>query len=140
MANTVDWTPDGRALVSCSHDRSVRCWDLARGRERWAVQAHEDDIDAARISPDGRLVASASHDRTVRLFDLATGERVGEIGGHTDEVEWVSWSPDGRTLATASIDAQGRLFDACSKGGTSRSRRCARAPAARSPWSRTTAP
>ena len=70
VVNQVAITADGRWGASVSDDRTVRLWDLAKGKST-ALKAHTEKVTQVVFSPDGQWLATGSHDRTVRLWSLA---------------------------------------------------------------------
>jgi WD40 repeat protein len=67
-------TPDGRHMISGSHDHTLRVWDLATGQTKKTLLGHTGSVAAVAVTPDGRQVVSGSRDRTLRVWDLAPGE------------------------------------------------------------------
>jgi RNA polymerase sigma factor (sigma-70 family) len=127
---TVAFSPDGRTLVSASHDATLRFWDPAAGKQVRKIQVpdatpadeeqdrqkgiHYGGVLTVAYSPDGRLLASGSYDGTVRLWDAGTGKELYALRGHGREVAGVVFSPDGKTLASGSRDHTIRLWDPAS--------------------------
>jgi WD40 repeat protein len=107
----VEFSPDGRWLVSCSTDGTARLWD-AESFELAAVLTHGGNVYDASFNPDGMRLATACADNTVRLWDLKTFREVAELRGHETYVHSVSWSPDGNRLVTGSGDKTVRIWDA----------------------------
>jgi WD40 repeat protein len=70
------FTGDGGRLLSWSHDRTLRLWDVANGRELFTLRGHQDRVTAAAPSPDGRWAISGGRDGAVVLWDLAAGGSV----------------------------------------------------------------
>jgi len=70
---TVAITPDGRRIVSGSHDHRVRIWDLASGQLERTLKGHTDQVLSVAVTPDGSRIVSAGKDRTVRIWELASG-------------------------------------------------------------------
>ncbi|KUL24216.1 hypothetical protein ADL12_37830 [Streptomyces regalis] len=67
----VDFSRDGRTLVSSSDDRSVRIWDVSTPtapRNRALLTAYDTAVMGVRFSPDGRTLVSGVFDGTVRLL------------------------------------------------------------------------
>jgi WD40 repeat protein len=104
------FSPDSRLLASCSHDRTVRLWQIGSGACR-VLRGHTDQVFAVAFHPDGRRLATAGLDRAVWLWDLDRGEEVARLQGHTSFVWSLAFSPDGRALASGSGDATVRLWD-----------------------------
>ena len=100
---SAQFTIDGKRILSCAKDGTVRCWDAQTGKELWATpdfgplggQLMSDVV----LSPDGKYFATlydgVAHayfpnkrqvqytDRVVRLWDAATGKQVSVLRGHT---------------------------------------------------------
>src|ERR1035441_10297664 len=64
-------TPDGRSVISGSHDTTVRVWGLESGRLLRTLEGYTGRVSSVAVTPDGRSVISGSSDRTVRVWDLA---------------------------------------------------------------------
>ena len=69
----LQYTPDGKELVACGADKTVRVFD-ANGAPARTLQGHADWVYTFAISPDGKTVASGSWDGEVRLWNLADGK------------------------------------------------------------------
>jgi WD40 repeat protein len=125
--NAVALSPNGRTLVSASHDATLRLWDPAAGKQVRKIQVpdatareggpsqekgiHYGGVLTVAYSPDGRLLASGSCDGTVRVWDAGTGKELHTLPRHGREVNSVTFSPDGNVLASGSRDHTVRLWD-----------------------------
>ncbi|GLZ32236.1 hypothetical protein Lesp02_44240 [Lentzea sp. NBRC 105346] len=114
--NTVAFGPDGRTIVTASHDHTARLW--RDGHEVAVLTGHGATVNAAAFSPDGTRVATASWDRTARLWDAGSSETRSVLSGHTREVNAVAFSADSRLVATASTDATVKLWDGAAEVAT----------------------
>jgi WD40 repeat protein len=107
--------PDGGAVASVGHDRTVRLWNAATGEPMGTFSDHKGLVSSVAFSPDGQLFASAGHDGKVLLWDPRSGEARQTITGHAGRVLSVAFSPDGRLLASAGGVERGvaevRLWD-----------------------------
>ena len=103
------FSPDGKKVVSCSYDKTVRVWDLETGQGR-SLEGHTAEVGFALFSPDGTKIASASYDHTARLWDVATGRSV-TLEGHKDWLRNLAFSESGDRLFTSSADGASRVWD-----------------------------
>jgi WD40 repeat protein/serine/threonine protein kinase len=107
----VTFSPDGtRVATGGSHDRSIRLWDVASGKELQTILGpiHEvrsaTQINTLAFSPDGKYLASGSHQGAVKLWDVAGGKEIRTFeGAKNQDLENMVWriafSPDGTRLA-----------------------------------------
>ncbi len=96
----VEFSPDGRRIVSTSFDQTVRLWDGATGQSISRLQGHAATVTGASFHPDGRHLVSASLDGTLRLWDTHAREFVGVFLGETDLQNFALSRPDGSLLGT----------------------------------------
>lgn len=67
----VEFSPDGKTLASGGHDRTVRLWEVASGKELHRFEGHRDAVTCVAFAPDGRTVISGSHDSTALVWNIA---------------------------------------------------------------------
>uniref|UniRef100_A0A1I8H4Y8 WD_REPEATS_REGION domain-containing protein n=2 Tax=Macrostomum lignano TaxID=282301 RepID=A0A1I8H4Y8_9PLAT len=70
----VQFSPNGKLLISCSGDHTVRIWKPETASSLHVVEAHARYVTSCCFSSDGRRLASGSNDRLVRVWDLAIEE------------------------------------------------------------------
>jgi serine/threonine protein kinase/WD40 repeat protein len=81
----LDFSPDGKLLVSGGSDSRIQVWDLAAvlkpGRKaapitpHLTLQGHTDKIGSVMFAPNGRRIVSCATDGTVRLWSLPSPDR-----------------------------------------------------------------
>lgn len=109
--SSATFSPDGRMVLTASHDSTACLWDTATGWELRRFIGHTDAVTSAAFAPNGRTVVTSSKDRTARLWDTATGQEVRRLEGHTSWVGFSVFSPDGRFVLTGGWDATLRLWN-----------------------------
>lgn len=106
----VSITPDGRAAVTGSWDKTVRVWDVSSGKRLWTLEGHKGPVESVGVSEDGRLAVSASTDTTLRLWDLARGKCLGVVFADTPWVA-VAIAADCRRVVAGSLTGEVAFFD-----------------------------
>lgn len=106
---SLDFSRDGRIIVSGSGDRTVRIWSMPDKKVMHVIpiqdlEPKDSGVTSVAISPDGRLVAAGSLDKMVRVWDIQTAQPLERLEGHRDSVYSVAFMPDGRTLISGSLD------------------------------------
>jgi hypothetical protein len=98
------FSPDGRLLAASSYlDHEIQLWDLAAGRERARLKAHQSPVISLAFAPDGRSLASGTtSDPEILRWDLDTGRPRRRLDVPPDGVYALACSPDGGWLASAS--------------------------------------
>jgi RNA polymerase sigma factor (sigma-70 family) len=130
---SVTFTRGGSAVISGSHDHTVKRTSLATGRTEWQAPGYFEQVNSVALSKDAALLATGSSDGryahrvlkadakclgpgAVRLWDARTGRWLRRLGDPAEQVMAVSLSPDGRHVAAGGGSAGGsgvvRVWDA----------------------------
>src|SRR3974377_333079 len=101
-----------RFVVTASHDKTARIWDLKSGNLLKVVrppqgEGDEGRLEAVAISPDGATLAVGGWtsvtglDNSIYLFDRTTGSLTGRFSGLPNVILHLSYSRDGRYLVAS---------------------------------------
>lgn len=71
--NSIEFSPDGRLLLSASDDGAARLWDAAEGVVAVPPLNHGARVYQACFSPDGRRVLTLGEDGRARLWEAESG-------------------------------------------------------------------
>ena len=105
----VEFSADGQYLVSCSHDQTIKLWNIQTGECFNTLTGHRGAVATVSFSPDSQLLASGGFDRTLKLWDANTGECLKTLRGHTGGVLSVLWQfPQ---IISSSLDGTIKLWN-----------------------------
>jgi WD40 repeat protein len=95
-------SPDGKQLLSCAYDDSLRIWDLATGTTIQKIGGgdgtHSGQVFDCSWFPDQERVLSCGGDGTLKIWSTSTGELLQTLKGHTKAVRGC-WLFDGGAKA-----------------------------------------
>lgn len=106
----VAFSADGRRLVSASHDRTARVWEIDGGTLVQTFSGHGFPVAAAVFMPDGRRVASAAYfvsketpiEGRVHIWEVESGEVVRTLSGGVKPQSSIAVTSDGRHVLAGS--------------------------------------
>ncbi|KAF8834414.1 WD40 repeat-like protein [Paxillus ammoniavirescens] len=103
----IAYLPGGERVVSCSDDKTVRIWDVEKGKQEGSSMAQEGWIDGLAVTRDGKRVLSGGEGGRIRVWDVETHELIEEWTSHTGFSIWcISLSPDDRLAASGDVDGK----------------------------------
>ena len=70
LVQAVQFSPDGRKLLSASDDGTVRLWDPETGYPVSEPMRHGARVMSAQFSPDGLQLVTFSSDKAVRIWEV----------------------------------------------------------------------
>ncbi|EKM61732.1 uncharacterized protein PHACADRAFT_248508 [Phanerochaete carnosa HHB-10118-sp] len=112
MVSAVDFSPDGRTIVSSGDDSKIRFWDALTCTPLLVLSDPSGKVHSVKYSPDGARVVSAAHDSTVKICDAISGVLLCTLEGHTGLVFCAVFTPNGRRIVSGSYDNSIKIWDA----------------------------
>ncbi|ETN98144.1 WD repeat-containing protein [Reticulomyxa filosa] len=98
------FSPDGKLVVSCGQDDTIRLWNLKSGNELMILKGHFNGLTSVQFSPEGTFIVSSSSDGIIRIWDVNSGILLKKLERHTNAILNVEFSPDGQYLVSSSAD------------------------------------
>lgn len=95
----VEFTPDGRLVVSASADRTIKIWEVSTGRIVRTLMGHILPVTSISISRDGRWLASTEKYGPIRIWDLNTGSQVNQFAEKMGAIHDLAFTAEGLLLS-----------------------------------------
>jgi WD40 repeat protein len=111
----LDVSRDGKRVLSCASDYSVRLWEIETAEELLRVGNLDSAARCVAFSPDGAQFATGGEDGAVAIYDAATGDELARHPAHDGRVNDIAWSPAGSPIASGGEDGTVRLTPAPEK-------------------------
>jgi WD40 repeat protein len=110
--NAVDYSPDGRQIVTANADNTLSVWRLGSldPNAVLTLTGHTAPATSVHYSDNGRYLVSAGDDNTARVWNATTGGLLYTLAGHSGSVRSALFSYDGSTIMTGSFDGTARLW------------------------------
>jgi WD40 repeat protein len=104
----VEFSTDGKKLLTGGEKSTVTLWDPAEGKEVVSFRWPDPPLASVTLSRDGKTVAGGGF-RTALMYDLKAKKVQCRLEGHVETtVKTVVFSPDGKTLLTAEEGLPGK--------------------------------
>ena len=108
---SVDWSPDGTYIVSCSSDGTAQVWDASSGKRLLSTRSHidpataDDWAKAVTWSPNSKQLLTGFQDGTAEILDTVSRQRIATFSHDAPwTVNAVAWSPNGKYVVTGNFD------------------------------------
>ncbi len=108
--NSVEYSAEGKRIVSSSDDGTVRIWDLPEV----PVDENINGYSMGTLHPDGtHMVSVCGHnDDKIKIIDIKNKRFVEPKESHRKEITHVEYSSDGKQIVTSSLDSTVKIWDA----------------------------
>jgi len=108
--NSVQYSGDGKYVLSASNDRSVKVFEAATGKELMSLSEINAPVKMAVFSPDQKQVLLCFYG-TALIYELPSGKLLFGIEGNRSAINHVAYSPDGRYCLTVCDDKTVRVYN-----------------------------
>ena len=109
--NCLAWHPFSNILLSCSHDKLVKVWDVSKQKLVYDQEGHFEPVYCIASHPDGSLFVSADLKGVVLMWDLRIGKQIADFKGHVKGIRDIDFSSNGKEFVTAGEDNTIRIWD-----------------------------
>jgi WD40 repeat protein len=107
----LEFSPDGKSLVTASFANDVRVWDVASEKMVWSYNGITNFLSVA-YNPSGGAIAYGNVWGMIGVLDAKTGKNLAELSGPPGTpVGDVNFSPSGKLLAAGSDDKKIYLWE-----------------------------
>ena len=108
----LEFSPDGKQLVTRGAKSEFIVWDVATGEPLWTEHGeHGRPIYSVAYSPSGEVLAVATEAGTITLWHADKQEKLQVMQGASTWIRSLMFSPDGARLASGSDDQMITLWD-----------------------------
>jgi len=96
-----------RQLISASHDKLVKIWDLNTLRCRHTLKGHNSRVRALAVS--SKLLFSGSNDKSIKVWNLELVQQINSLESHSSWIRALATEKD--VLTSASKDNFVKVWD-----------------------------
>lgn len=119
----IDFTPDGRFLLTSSWNRQIGVWDASSGARLLVTNSlHSAALRHIRVSRDGAMFLTTGMEGYTRIWELRRGASAPDVTVELlttarldgTAVPWADFSPCGSWFVTTSVDGAARVYETVS--------------------------
>ncbi len=108
----LDFSPDGRQVVSAAYDRTVIIWNIAEGKAAHVLEGHGERVIDVVWSPDGKTIASLDYAGVIFLWDAEEKKKTATINAKKYyKIFRIQFTSDGKSLVAGAREDNILLFD-----------------------------
>ena len=99
---SIDFSSDGKELVTASDDTTIRIWDIKTGEEIRRIEGNFIKCNSVSFSHNGQKIVSSHEDNTIRIWDVSTGREIRNLKDSSLLVSTAVFSSDDSLIYSAS--------------------------------------
>ncbi|MBZ3891295.1 Apoptotic protease-activating factor 1 [Sciurus carolinensis] len=107
----IQFTADGKTLISSSDDSSIQVWNIITGRMEKDFVCHQGTVLSCDVSSDATKFSSTSADKTAKIWNFELPSPLHELKGHNGCVRCSAFSVDSSLLATGDDNGEIRIWN-----------------------------
>ena len=111
ILHALEFSEDGRYLVSGSADNSARVWDTTTWEQVSHLRGHTQNIYQSYFLDGGRRVVTGSYDGQIKVWDTVSGKLLATLRKHRSQIRSMAVSSDGTMMASGSNDGFLYIWD-----------------------------
>ncbi|KAF8553718.1 WD40 repeat-like protein [Imleria badia] len=93
------YLPDGRRVVTGSHDGAVKVWKLENGKQERTSMKHRCRMVNLAVTGDGTKIISGDEDGNIKVWDVESHCELAREWTHDGGCQTIAVSPDDRLIA-----------------------------------------
>ncbi|MGD9679217.1 MAG: caspase family protein [Vulcanibacillus sp.] len=108
--NSIDYSPDGKYILTGSGDKTAILWEIETGKQIRTFSGHKSCINSAKFSPNSEYILTGSRDKTAILWEIDTGKKIKIFNDFKEKIYVLykaAFTPDGKNVV---IGTSSKIF------------------------------
>ena len=110
-ATGIDWSPDGRYIVTAGSDQQVRLWDARSGRRLRTFSRHVGAVTSVAFALHSDRIVTTGVDRTAIVWGIRGHKPIAVLQGDPRPLKSAAFSPNGRWVVSGDSGGVVRVWD-----------------------------
>ena len=97
----MDFSSDGKQLVTAGGDKLIKVWQLASKKELARLEGHAAQVLAVAFNTNATQVLSGAADKQLAVWEINTRQKINSLGKHAAALTAVAWRDEGKVIIAA---------------------------------------